>query len=260
MDPVPGEESESSRKTTRWLKRLRSPEQQPANDEEQQPSPQGALRRRPKIGILGSTRGTNTLHVYAEIAAGRLDAEVVAVVSNLADAVILERARAAGVATVLHIPSKGKKRAVFDADVNAALEAAGVELVLLVGFMRILSPVFVRRWRGRCLNVHPSLLPKHAGLMDLQAHEAVLAAGDTETGCTVHLVEEVNTPKHMMMLAVQIGPIWTKSRAALSYDSVQIAHELSPTCQHVCPLPGYEGPTPPKSTARCLVKNKVLTA
>ena len=151
----------------------------------------GSSRRRPKIGILGSTRGTNCLHIYAEIAAGRLHAEVAAVVSNIGDALILERARAAGVKTVTHIPSKGKKRVDFDAEVNAALEAAGVELVLLVGFMRILSPVFVKRWKGRCLNVHPSLLPKHAGLMDLAAHEAVLAAGDGESGCTVHLVDEV---------------------------------------------------------------------
>ena len=103
--------------------------------------------RCPRIGILGSTRGTNCLHIYDEIAAGRFDCEVAAVVSNVGDAIILERARAAGVKTVLHLPSTGKKRTDFDAEVTAALEAAGVELVLLVGFMRILSPVFVKRWK-----------------------------------------------------------------------------------------------------------------
>eukprot|EP01050_Picozoa_sp_SAG11_P041219 SAG11_NODE_18352_length_493_cov_1.395939_1_plen_134_part_01 len=123
-----------------------------------------ALARTCRIGILGSTRGTNTLHIYEEIAAGRFEAEVAVVVSNISKAVILERARAHGVAAV-HVAGKGRPREDFDAEVNKVLEDADVDIVLLVGFMRILSPVFVRRWEGRCVNVHPSLLPKHAGLM-----------------------------------------------------------------------------------------------
>ena len=144
----------------------------------------------PRIGILGSTRGTNTLHIYEEIAAGRFNAEVAVVVSNISKAVILERARAAGVPAV-HIAAKGRSREEFDAEVNSVLEAHGVELVLLVGFMRILSPVFCNAWKGRAVNVHPSLLPKHAALMDLAVHQSVLDAGDKESGCTVHMVDEV---------------------------------------------------------------------
>ena len=152
---------------------------------------QGKLTaRRPRIGILGSTRGTNTLHIYEEIAAGRFDAEVAVVISNISKAVILERARAAGVPAV-HVLGKGRTREEFDAEVNSVLEAHGVDIVLLVGFMRILSPVFCNAWKGRAVNVHPSLLPKHAALMDLEVHQSVLDAGDTESGCTVHMVDEV---------------------------------------------------------------------
>ena len=146
--------------------------------------------RKPRIGILGSTRGTNTLHIYAEIAAGRLNVEVGVVISNISKAAILSRAREAGVPAV-HVPGKGRSREDFDAEVNDVLARHGCDMVLLVGFMRILSPVFCDAWRGRAVNVHPSLLPKHAGLMDLDVHQSVLDAGDTESGCTVHLVDSV---------------------------------------------------------------------
>ena len=140
--------------------------------------------RGPRIGILGSTRGTNTLHVYDEIASGNLKAEVAVVVSNVEDAMILDRARRAG-APAVFVPSKGRKRTEFDTEVNAILHHYGVDMVLLVGFMRILSPVFCSAWKGRAVNVHPSLLPKHAALMDLAVHQSVLDAGDAQSGCTV---------------------------------------------------------------------------
>ena len=66
-----------------------------------------------------------------------------------------------------------------------------MDIVLLVGFMRIFSPVFCNEWKGKAVNVHPSLLPKHAALMDLEVHQSVLDAGDTESGCTVHMVDAV---------------------------------------------------------------------
>jgi phosphoribosylglycinamide formyltransferase-1 len=146
--------------------------------------------RKPRVGILGSTRGTNTLHIYEEIAAGRFDAEVAVVISNISKAVILSRARAAGVPAV-HVLGKGRTREEFDAEVNEVLARHGCDIVLLVGFMRILSPVFCEAWKGRAVNVHPSLLPKHAALMDLEVHQSVLDAGDTESGCTVHLVDSI---------------------------------------------------------------------
>jgi phosphoribosylglycinamide formyltransferase-1 len=154
------------------------------------PSGMTHSNRKPRIGILGSTRGTNTLHIYAEIAAGRLNADVGVVISNIKKAVILSRARSAGVPAV-HVPGKDRLREDFDAEVNEVLARHGCDMVLLVGFMRILSPVFCDAWKGRAVNVHPSLLPKHAGLMDLEVHQSVLDAGDTESGCTVHLVDSV---------------------------------------------------------------------
>lgn len=88
-----------------------------------------------------------------------------------------------------HVAVAGRSRDEYDGELTQLLEAAGCEIVLLVGYMRILSATFCNRWKRRALNVHPSLLPKFGGGMDLEVHKAVLAAGEKETGCTVHLVE-----------------------------------------------------------------------
>lgn len=99
--------------------------------------------------------------------------------------------------TTKFISSKGLSREKYDAECTSVLVGAGVEYVLLVGYMRILSSSFCKFWEGRCINVHPSLLPKHAGGMDLAVHQAVIDAGEKETGCTIHQVTE----------AVDGGPI-----------------------------------------------------
>jgi phosphoribosylglycinamide formyltransferase-1 len=142
-----------------------------------------------RLGILGSTRGTASQAVIDAINQGKLNAEIVLVASNVATAGILERAELHNLKS-LHVSSKGLKRETFDRKVSAALKDHGVELVLLVGYMRILSDAFVDEWRGRVLNVHPSLLPDFAGGMDLQVHTDVIQAGKKESGCTVHLVTE----------------------------------------------------------------------
>jgi phosphoribosylglycinamide formyltransferase-1 len=111
------------------------------------------------------------------------------VVSNRRNAPVLDYAREVGIPAV-HVPAKDRPREEFDAEVTAVLEEREVELVLMIGYLRIVSPPFVDRWRGRLVNVHPSLLPRHGGLMDLEVHRSVLAAGDSETGCTLHLAEE----------------------------------------------------------------------
>lgn len=110
--------------------------------------------------------------------------EVVLVASNNPDAPGLNLAAAEGIPVFAHA-HKGVKRTDFDAIIDAELVRHGVEVVALAGYMRLLSDDFVAKWAGRCLNIHPSLLPKHKGL---DVHEAVLAAGETQTGCTVHLV------------------------------------------------------------------------
>ncbi len=127
-----------------------------------------AVGKKLRIGVLGSTRGTALIPIIEACASGALHAEIVAVVSNKKDALILEKGKALGVTvTTKFISSKGLSRAEYDAECTATLVGAGVEFVVLVGYMRILSKQFCEFWAGRCINVHPSLLPKHAGGMDL---------------------------------------------------------------------------------------------
>jgi phosphoribosylglycinamide formyltransferase-1 len=165
-----------------------------------------------RVGVLGSTRGTALQGVLDALAAGALPGvELALVVSDRATAPILERARGAAVRAEW-IDPKGLTREAYDERVTAALVEAGVELVLMIGYMRIVSPGFVEAWRGRMLNVHPSLLPAFGGLMNKSVHEAVLAAGVSETGCTIHQVTE----------EVDGGPIVLQQRCAvLPGDTVE---------------------------------------
>mgnify|MGYP005693857283 CR=1 FL=1 len=150
-----------------------------------------ALQKKLRIGVLGSTRGTALIPVMEACASGALNAEIVAVISNSSSAQILEKGKSLGATVVSKfVSAKGLSRAQYDAECTAALVGAGVDYVLLVGYMRILSPSFCKFWAGRCINVHPSLLPKHAGGMDLHVHQAVIDAGEEETGCTIHEVTD----------------------------------------------------------------------
>ncbi len=142
-----------------------------------------------RLGVLGSTKGTDLQAIFDAIVSGELDAQVVVVISNQKKAYILERAKSYSVPAVI-ISHKGKSRETFDAKMTAVLKEYGVELVLLIGFMRILSAEFCHDWQDRLLNVHPSLLPKYAGGVDMNVHKAVLKNGDTETGCTIHFVTD----------------------------------------------------------------------
>jgi len=149
------------------------------------------LQKKLRIGVLGSTRGTALIPVMEACASGALHAEIVAVISNSSSAPILEKGNSLGTTVVSKfVSAKGLSRAQYDAECTAALVGAGVEYVLLIGYMRILSTSFCKFWAGRCINVHPSLLPKYAGGMDLRVHQAVIDAGEEETGCTIHEVTE----------------------------------------------------------------------
>jgi phosphoribosylglycinamide formyltransferase-1 len=153
--------------------------------------------------------------VLDAIRAHTLSAEIAIVISEKPTASILDRARLYKVPTQFVDPT-GLAREDFDARVSAELHKANVELVLLIGYMRIVSRSFVDEWRGRLLNVHPSLLPAFAGLMNRKVHEAVLAAGVSETGCTIHQVTE----------EVDAGPIVLQKRCpVLRGDTVDTLKE-----------------------------------
>jgi phosphoribosylglycinamide formyltransferase-1 len=165
-----------------------------------------------KVGVLGSTRGSALQGVLDAIAAGELDVEIVLVMSDKISAPILVRAARHGIRALFLDPAE-LTREDYDQQVSEALRQAGAELVLMIGYMRIVSAKFVETWRGKLLNVHPSLLPAFAGLMNLKVHEAVLAAGVSETGCTIHQVTEV----------VDGGPIVLQKRCpVLPGDTAEI--------------------------------------
>jgi phosphoribosylglycinamide formyltransferase-1 len=139
-----------------------------------------------KLGILLSGRGSNFEAIAESIKAGRLQAEIAIVISNRADAPGLESAKRRGLNAVL-IPSRGRVREEHDAEVVAALRQAQVDLICLAGYMRLLSPDFIRAFSNRIINIHPSLLPAFPGI---DAQKQALEYGVKVTGCTVHFVDE----------------------------------------------------------------------
>jgi phosphoribosylglycinamide formyltransferase-1 len=139
-----------------------------------------------KIGILLSGRGSNFAAIVDSIEAGRLQAEIAIVISNRAEAPGLESGKRRGLNTKL-IPSKGRVREEHEREVMAALQAEKVDLICLAGYMRLLSPEFVRAFRNRILNIHPSLLPAFPGL---DAQKQAIEYGAKVSGCTVHIVDE----------------------------------------------------------------------
>jgi len=141
-----------------------------------------------RLGILLSGRGSNFLAIADQVRAGILKdvAEIAIVISNVEDAPGLAAARELGLDTALFV-SKGRKRAEHDADVAACLDAHGVDLAVLAGYMRLLSPEFIAAFSNRILNIHPSLLPAFPGL---DAQTQAFDYGCKMAGCTVHFVDE----------------------------------------------------------------------
>jgi phosphoribosylglycinamide formyltransferase 1 len=152
-----------------------------------------------KVGVLISGRGSNLQALIDVCADPAFPAEIVLVLSNKADAYGLERARQAGIqATVVSHRDYADKPG-FEAAMDEALNAAGVELVCLAGFMRLLTAGFVERWRDRLINIHPSLLPAFKGL---DTHARAIDAGVRFTGCTVHFVRPAMDEGPIVLQAV----------------------------------------------------------
>ena len=174
---------------------------------------------RSRIGVLISGRGSNMAALIYASRAKDCPFEIALVASNVPAAPGLALAAAEGV-PVFALAHGGMSRAAFDAAIDAELERHGVEYVALAGYMRLLSDDFVAKWQGRCLNIHPSLLPAHKGL---DVHAAVLAAGDAVTGCTVHLVTA----------ALDDGPILGQTRVAvLAADTPETLAERVHYAEH----------------------------
>ena len=158
---------------------------------------------RTRIAVLISGSGTNMASLIAAGQATDAPYEVVAVISNIADVAGLEKARAAGVEalTVAHKPF-GKDREAHERAIDALLAERDVQVIALAGYMRLLTPWLVRKWAGRMINIHPSLLPLYPGL---NTHARAIEAGDAEAGCTVHIVTE----------GVDEGPVLGQARVPI---------------------------------------------
>ena len=139
------------------------------------------------VVVLISGSGSNLQALIDSVGHDGNPARIAAVICNRADAYGLERAKQAGIATELLDHKQFDGREAFDAALIQAIDAHQPDLVVLAGFMRILTPGFVQHYNGRLLNIHPSLLPKHKGL---HTHQRALEAGDAEHGCSVHFVTE----------------------------------------------------------------------
>lgn len=139
------------------------------------------------IVVLISGNGSNLQAIIDGCAKGLIPGKITGVIANKANAFGLERARMAGIATQVVSHKDYTDRHQYDMALKAAIEDFGAELIVLAGFMRILTPAFVQYFSGKLLNIHPSLLPKYQGL---DTHQRAIDAGDTEHGCSVHFVTE----------------------------------------------------------------------
>ena len=185
-----------------------------------------------RIGVLASGSGTNLAALHQACQDGRIDGAIALVLSNVAGAPVLERAASAGLATAC-LPSRGMAdRAAYDAALVERLQAAGIDLVCLAGYMRLVTPEFLRAFgpgpssRGcpRVLNVHPALLPAFPGL---KAQAQALAAGVRLAGCTVHFVDE-GTDTGPVVAQAAVPVLDDDTEASLSARILVEEHRLYP--------------------------------
>lgn len=177
----------------------------------------------PPFAVLISGRGSNMLALEQATRDGRIDGRIALVVSDRADAAGLASARGLGLPAAV-IEPRGMDRAVHGRLLSDAVERSGAEFIALAGYMRILDSAFVRRWQGRLLNIHPSLLPLYRGL---HTHRRVLESGDRQHGCTVHfVVEELDAGPAVIQGRLAVRPRETES--ALSARVQRLEHIIYP--------------------------------
>ena len=177
---------------------------------------------RRKVGVLISGRGSNMMALVEAAEAGA-PFDVVLVASHRPDAAGLAWARERGLGSFALSP-RGVGKPAFEAALGVALQAAGVEVIALAGYMRLLSDAFVARWRGRIVNIHPSLLPKYKGL---DTHARAIAAGDAVAGCSVHVVTEELDGGEVLGQA-EVPVLADDDAASLAARVLRLEHELYP--------------------------------
>ncbi len=180
-----------------------------------------------RVGVLASGYGSN-LQALLDTGAAGAPYEVAVVIANVADAPALDRARRAGIPAQF-VDNRGRPRRDFEADLVRLLREARVDLICLAGFMRILSTWFIAQFPERILNIHPALLPAFGGpgMHGLHVHEAVLAAGATQSGCTIHLVNET-VDGGSIVAQVTVPVLAGDTPAALAARVTEAEHRLYP--------------------------------
>ena len=180
--------------------------------------------RRVKTAVLISGNGSNLQALLDAASATDYPAEIVLVISNKAEAFGLTRAENAGVTTAILPHGNHASRESFDRMMDAALKSHDIELVVMAGFMRILSDWFVGQWQGKLINIHPSLLPKYKGL---DTHQRALDAGDTQHGATVHWVTaELDSGEVILQRSIPISA--GDTAAALKERIHTLEHQIYP--------------------------------
>ena len=177
------------------------------------------------LGVLCSGRGTDLQSIIDAIEAGQVPAEIAIVLTDK-EAYALERARKAGIEAVCVDRKQFDGREPFEKALIEKLEAAGVTLVVLAGFMRILTPYFVGHFAGRIMNIHPALLPSFPGA---HAHRDVLAYGVKVSGCTVHFVDEGTDSGHIIMQAA-VPVLDDDTEETLGARVLKEEHRIYPEC------------------------------
>ncbi len=185
-----------------------------------------SLNPKVKLGVLGSGKGSNMVAIAEACAAGKLNAEIAAVVSDVETAGILDRAKERGLPARFIAPGKFRTKLdeTAEREYIEAMQSAGVEWIVLAGFMRILKGDFLRAFEGKVINIHPSLLPSFPGL---EAWKQALDYGVKFTGCTVHFVDSgIDTGA---IIAQRTVPVLDHDSAAILHERIQVAErELYP--------------------------------
>jgi phosphoribosylglycinamide formyltransferase-1 len=179
-----------------------------------------------KLGVLCSGRGTDLQSIIDAIGRGEVDAEIAVVLTDKPEAFALQRAERAGIKAVCVNRKQYEDREPFEEALIEELEAAGVTLVVLAGFMRILTPYFVGHFAGRIMNIHPALLPSFPGA---HAHRDVLAYGVKVSGCTVHFVDE-GTDSGPIIMQAAVPVLDDDTEETLGARVLKEEHRIYPEC------------------------------